>query len=232
MRIVVVDDEKEWRDKIRRYIENVVDEDLQLEIYESGEEFLKNAERYDIIFMDVEMEGMSGLEATKRYKEKYPDSHVAMLTSHYEMADQGYIVDAYRYISKDKMQKGIQEALADIQTVLRDGKKIVVNIVMRGKYEIAINNISYVEVLGRKTVIHVGSKQYECTETLQEICDKLEREGFYRCHQSFLVNLDDVEDYNKEDIFLKNGKVVMLSKRQRKGFEDAYFKRTFQCANK
>ena len=48
---------------------------------------------------------------------------------------------------------------------------------------------------------------------MKEMCNLLENEGFFKCHQSYLVNLDDVESYDTQDIYLKNGETIMLSKR-------------------
>lgn len=232
MRIAVVDDECVWREKIENYLKNIIAEYDLVHLFVSGKEFLEKSERYDIVFMDIEMKEMGGFETTKFYKEKYPGAVVAMLTSHDELCSQGYMVNAFRYISKTNMCKEIQEALCSLQKVLRNNKVVEMNILSIGKYKVDINNIIYVETYGRNTLVHLRGRNCICTESMKEICDKLEREAFFRCHQSFLVNIDDVEDYSKDEVLLKNGESILLSKRQRKKFEEAFFKRTFQCANR
>ena len=87
------------------------------------------------------------------------------------------------------------------------------------------NNIIYVETIKHNTLVHLRGNNYVCTQTMKEMCNLLENEGFFKCHQSYLVNLDDVESYDTQDIYLK-------SKRNKKDFETEYFKYTFQCANK
>ena len=67
---------------------------------------------------------------------------------------------------------------------------------------------------------------------MKEVCEKLEGDIFFKSHQSFLVNMDYVENCGKNEIILKTNEKVMLSKRKRKAFEEAFFKRTFQCANR
>lgn len=232
MRIAVVDDELVWREKIKNYLKKIVKKYDVVNVFVSGKDFLEKSEKFDIVFMDVEMKEMGGLETTQIYKEKYPGAVVAMLTTHDEMCSQGYMVDAFRYISKTDMYKGIQEALYSLQKVLRNNKTIEINILSKGKYQVDINNIIYVETCGRNTLVHMRGRNCICTESMKDMCDKLEKESFFKCHQSFLVNIDDVADYDKEDVFLKNGESIMLSKRQRKAFEEAFFQRTFQCANR
>lgn len=94
------------------------------------------------------------------------------------------------------------------------------------------NNIIYVETIKHNTLVHLRGNNYVCTQTMKEMCNLLENEGFFKCHQSYLVNLDDVESYDTQDIYLKNGETIMLSKRNKKAFETEYFKYTLQCANK
>lgn len=232
MRIAVVDDEAVWRKKIFDYLSKIIKEGDTLELFTSGEMFLEKSERYDIVFLDIEMKGIGGFETTKRYHNIYPGARVAFLTTHRELSDEGYTVSAFRFIDKLKMEEKIKEALRALQEVLRNNKLIEINISMKGKYSVAINNIIYVETHKHNTIVHLRSGIHECIDSMQDMCGKLEKEGFFKCHQSFLVNLDDVESYSKEDVFLKNGEKIMLSKRQRKDFEDAYFKRIFKCANK
>lgn len=78
------------------------------------------------------------------------------------------------------------------------------------------NNIIYVETIKHNTLVHLRGNNYVCTQTMKEMCNLLENEGFFKCHQSYLVNLDDVESYDTQDIYLKNGETIMLSKRNKK----------------
>lgn len=232
MRIAVVDDESAWREKIENYLRKIVNTQDDIDLFVSGEKFLEKSEKYDIVFMDVEMDKTDGFETTKIYKEKYPGAVVAMLTTHNEMCSQGYMIEAFRYISKTDMYKGIQETLFSLQKILRNNKTIEIHVLSQGEYQVDINNIIYVETHGRNTLVHMRGKDYICTDSMKEMSEKLEKEAFFKCHQSFLVNIDEVNDYSREDVFLKSGEKIMLSKRQRKAFEDAFFKRTFQCANR
>ena len=232
MQIAIVDDEIIWRQKIEKCLKKIVDKNDNIETFSSAEEFLNNKKKYDITFMDVEMDKIDGFEATKMYKDKYTDSVVAMLTTHDEMCGRGYMVEAFRYISKMDMTDGMQEALFSLKRILEDNKLIEVNVLSQGKYKIKIKNIIYVETYGRHTLIHMNGKIIECTDTMKEMCEKLEGNMFFKTHQSFLVNMDYVLDCGKDEIVLKTKEKVMLSKRQRKAFEEAFFKKIFQCANR
>lgn len=232
MKIAVVDDLTLWRKKAAHCVEGILAGECKIELFENGKLFLDRCEKYDIVFMDVEMDEMDGFETTKRYREKFPNAVVAMLTTHQEMCNRGYFVNAFRYINKDNMEEEIREALASLRNLNRNNKKIELNIISVGKIEVSENDILFIETEKRNLIVHTKKKDYICTNSMKEVCEKLERDGFFRCHQSYLVNLDEVETFDDKDIFLTNKERVMLSKRQRKPFREAFYKRTFQCANK
>ena len=232
MRIAIVDDELIWREKSYSYLKEIIEKDDSVEVFKSGYEFLEKRNKYDIVFMDIEMTEMDGWDTIKQYRILYPDAVVAMLTTHDEMCSKGYHVNAFRFISKQNINTELSEALSSLRKVLRKDKQIEINVLSQGTLKVNINNIIYVETIKRNTLVHLRGNNYVCTQTMKEMCSLLEEEGFFKCHQSYLVNLDDVDYYDAQDIYLKNGETIMLSKRNRKAFEIEYFKRTFQCANK
>lgn len=232
MKIAVVDDSALWRKKTVDYVDKILANDCKIEEFENGVSFLRKLDKYDIIFMDVEMNEMDGFETTKKYKYKYPKAVVAMLTTHQEMSNRGYLVDAFRYINKENMREEIREALVSLRNLNRNNKKIVVNVLSIGKIAIDENDILYIETEKRNLIVHTRTRDYISSDSMKDICEKLEQDGFFRCHQSYLVNLDEVDTFDDKDIFLTNNETVMLSKRQRKAFRDAFYARTFKCANK
>ena len=120
MKIAVVDDVQLYRDKAKSCIMKYYNNDISINIdfYESGEDYLDSEIKYDISFIDIEMEGMDGFETIKKAKQKYPEGVYMILTTHTEMCDRGYLVNAYRYINKEKMEELINEALSSAEIIL------------------------------------------------------------------------------------------------------------------
>lgn len=232
MRIAIVDDELIWRKKSYSYIKKIVEKNDSIDVFKSGNDFLEKHAEYDIVFMDIEMPEIDGWNTAKTYRIFYPESVVAMLTTHDEMCSKGYHINAFRFISKQNMEYELSEALSSLRKILRKDKQIELKVRSLKTLKVNINNIIYVETIKHNTLVHLRGNNYVCTQTMKEMCNLLENEGFFKCHQSYLVNLDDVEYYDAQDIYLKNGETIMLSKRNKKAFETEYFKYTFQCANK
>ena len=201
MRIAIVDDELIWRKKSYSYIKKIVEKNDSIDVFKSGNDFLEKHAEYDIVFMDIEMPEIDGWNTAKTYRIFYPESVVAMLTTHDEMCSKGYHINAFRFISKQNMEYELSEALSSLRKILRKDKQIELKVRSLKTLKVNINNIIYVETIKHNTLVHLRGNNYVCTQTMKEMCNLLENEGFFKCHQSYLVNLDDVLTSNSSIFF-------------------------------
>ena len=112
MKIAVVDNEKLWRQNIDTFVRKwYEDKELSLDIFESGDEFLKMKTKYDIVVLDVEMPEKDGFETAQEYRKLFPEAIIILLTIHLEMSRKGYVVNAFRYVDKTNMQYELEEAV-------------------------------------------------------------------------------------------------------------------------
>lgn len=225
MNIAIVEDAKEWTEKMKNVIQQTLKkEQTEIEIYSSAEEFLETGKEYQIVFMDIYLNGISGLEATIEYKSQFSKSIVMIVTSYKEYCREGYKVDAFRFIEKDNLKEEMQEGLEHALTKLRRYQTIEVHVPKQGKVMLVYKDIIYIETIKqeRKVIFHTTKQDYTAEEKITELTKRLEEDGFYRSNKSVLVNLDWVEKVSSDGIeaakkiFLKNGKKVSLGVKKRK----------------
>ena len=225
MNIAIVEDAKEWTEKMKNVIQQTLKkEQTEIEIYSSAEEFLEAGKEYQIIFMDIYLNGISGLEATIEYKSQFSKSIVMIVTSYKEYCREGYKVEAFRFIEKDNLKEEMQEGLEHALTKLRRYQTIEVHVPKQGKVMLVYKDIIYIETIKqeRKVIFHTTKQDYTAEEKITELTKRLEEDGFYRSNKSVLVNLDWVEKVSSDGIeaakkiFLKNGKKVSLGVKKRK----------------
>ena len=106
MKIAICDDEKEFRDLIRVYIEdylNTKDILYTIDTFISGEKFLNETfpSEYSIIFLDINMEGMDGITTAKKIRERGINSYIVFVTAYIDYSLEGYKVGAVRYLLKN-----------------------------------------------------------------------------------------------------------------------------------
>lgn len=236
MKIAIIDDEKLWRLKAKHEIDNYLKSigvPPQIFMYPSGERFLEQPEAFDIVFMDVEMDGIDGFQTTTAYKKMFPKCLVAMLTTHSEFYSTGYKVNAFRYIEKEKMSEEIKEALSSAITVLEKDRTIFFHIVNVGEIELPINEILFIETAKRNIKIHTREQQYLSNRTLSEIGQELGKYGFYFVHKSILVNLDAIIDIDAKNrkVSLCNGSCVTVAGQKIPELKKRYLEHKFAYGN-
>ncbi|MCM1227603.1 MAG: response regulator [Clostridium sp.] len=106
MRIAIVDDEKNFLSNLKNIIIESYPEPDKLNISEfgCGEEFIKDFKKsmYDVIILDIEMKELNGLETAEKIRSADNSVIIVFLTSHQEFALQGYEVNAFRYMLKNR----------------------------------------------------------------------------------------------------------------------------------
>lgn len=232
MKIAIVDDERYWRDKVYEYIaKKYSSKEVEIYTFENPEKYLGSSEKFEISFVDIEMPNMDGFTTITEARKNNEEAIYIILSTHTEMSRKGYMVNAFRYIDKVKIDEELEEAISAAEILLGRNEKISINIVNEGEREIVLKNIIYIETEKRSVLIHTKAGTFRCNDTLLEFEEKLEGKWFYRCHNVYIVNLDEIVSYKDNIIYLSNGADVDISKRKMREFKKAYLKRQFECAN-
>ena len=214
MRIAVVDDEELCRKSVERFIrEYPWKEDIIVDLFSSGEDFVKHDD-YDIVFMDIEMQGMDGFEAVRQYKENNEETTIIFLTTHTELSRKGYIVNAFRYIDKKEMKSEIDEALVAVEDLQSKNHIVSFHILFTGEISLRTKEIFFIETDKRNVIIHTKEKSYVSNRKIEELEDELHEWGFFRCHKSYIVNLGNIASFDKLNVYFRNGDKAMVSVRK------------------
>ena len=215
MRCIVVDDDE----LSRNIVEDLIAE-TDLELVQSCpsaiEAFnvLKN-EQIDLIFLDVDMPKMSGIDLIKSLTEL---PQIILITAHSEFAAESYEYDVTDFvikpISHSRFLKAVEKAKRNLQfpelTTSVSAKTIFVKSDSR-LVQIPIDNILYIEALGNYVNIYTSGGRYTVLSTMKEIENKLAGPKFARVHRSFIVKLDKIESI--EDNFINiGGKAIPIGK--------------------
>ncbi len=117
MKIAIVDDEQKWRNLALNVVRDYTDEADEIEVFNSGVEFLERNAEYNIVLMDIDMPEMDGFETIVNYKAEHLESIIIILTTHLDCARKGYLVDAFRYVDKTKMKVELKEAFEKVREI-------------------------------------------------------------------------------------------------------------------
>lgn len=231
MRISIVDDDAKWRERIKNEIlQYDKDRGFEIDIFKSGEEYLESQEEYDVSFVDIEMPGVDGFETIRRAGMSGREGLYIILTTHAEMCRRGYWVNAFRYIDKGHLEE-IEEAIDSAALVLGRNERIMLNVIGSGLREIVLKNIIYIETERHYIVVHTKQGPLKCSNNMKDVEDMLQGKWFSRCHNVFIVNLDEICRIEGRIAYLSNGADIDISHRRMSQFKKSYINRQYECAN-
>lgn len=218
MLIAVCDACYEGRQRVRELIEEYGrnrEQDIEVEEYSSGAALcsdISHVKEFDIIFLDVNIDEMDGLQAAKRINDIYPDIPIVLVASMISYALEGYRVNAARFLVKDDLDATISECLDDLRDKLRRRNQKAVFAFVEGNRELEIQKIIYIETDRHKNIFHTSDADYGLYKKLDEIEEELAPYGFVRVHQSYLVNMRYVDKISSYLMRLITGKEISVPK--------------------
>ncbi|MCX4320473.1 MAG: LytTR family DNA-binding domain-containing protein [Lachnospiraceae bacterium] len=222
MNIAVVDDEK----VIRQHICSLIKKQspgCRLMSFASGEELVQSNIRFDIIFLDIRMEGLNGIETAKNLKEKQKDILLIFITGMKEYVFDALDLYAFQYLLKPLDEKKFGEVLERALAEAGKRKERKILFVKAKNLTLDQSDILYIESRGKKVGIHTAGAEedIEIYAVMEELSAQLGEE-FYRCHRGYIVNLAYIAEYGKDSITLTNGARVYLAKKKYGEFVKAY----------
>ncbi len=220
--IAICDDEKHMSDHIRAMASDFFrkkNREICFRIFSSGEELLSYDGQIDILFLDIQMKGMDGIETARKLRAFKFRGFLIFITVLKEMVFQSFEVQAYDYLVKpmDKKQfaKTMDRLYASMQTASED------SLLVQKGYEgriIREDEIVFCEIIDRKIYLNLASGEvvdyYERIENLETKLDN----RFYRCHRSYLINLKHLKGYKNGTACMDNGKEIPVSRLRSKEF--------------
>lgn len=227
MRILICDDDVLIRERLQKYINDFFRHNNlkcpELLVFDSGEGLLADKGAKDIVFLDVEMPGVSGIYTGNELKKQNPNVIIFIVTSYMEYLDEAMRFQVFRYLSKpiDKQRlfRNLKDALHLHFTLVR---KIPIE-TKDGVHSTLSTDIIFVEAKERKVIIHTLDSNYESIHNIQYWADQLSDHSFFQSHRSFIVNMKYVDNFDHTLIHLCGQRFrAYLTRRKYTQFKNAY----------
>lgn len=220
--IAVCDDEMLDCCNMARDIKDILEE-MQITCiirqFRNGKELLQTAENFDIIFLDIMMDGMNGMKTAQLLRKKAFQNILVFVSSSREYVFDAYDVEAFYYLVKPVDLSKLKNILsrAVIKTAQYSDEFIIINKERQNK-KLLLDDIFYFEIMGRVVSVHSAGGIFDYYDRISVLEQNLRDKGFFRCHKSFLVNLRHVDTYDREEILLDNGEKIIVAKRRYEDF--------------
>ena len=223
MRIAVCDDDETAVSFLRELIESYPKQKLNADGYSSGEDLLRTGNIYDLIFLDIDMKGIDGIETARRIRIHDRKVKIVYVTSYKEYAGKAFSVHAFGYLLKpvkqEKIWKQIEDALLWQEDEAPEVKQVEFTAV-EGLVRLPVDMIYYFEYQNRRIYMKAKDTTYEMRGRISDIAGRMEEYGFSVPHKSFVVNLYHVKNIKGYEILMMNGEWIPLSQKQAVQFKE------------
>lgn len=236
MRIAICEDEPEFaeilNEQIRTYFTNY-HLPVQIDRYLSAEALLKADASCDILFTDIYMENMNGLQLFQRLREQGESIPIIFTTVSQEHAIDAFALGAVHYLVKPYSYERTEQALDRCMTYLKKIPGRVLEI-KNGSATIPLpqDSILYIEVQDKLCTIHTQKNEYHTYASLDSLFGMLDHDDFMKAQRSYLVNMNYIEAFQPNRLVLKNGKEIVPSRKNRGELKKQYQEFLFALARK
>lgn len=217
----ICDDDINFCEKVAGYIKNYFPE-VSVRIFHSGEELLEHTEKFDLIFLDVDMKGINGIETARKLRRRDKKVKIVYVTAYEDFVNYAFSVHAFGYlvkpITEENIQMQLQEAM-DYQTEEAQAQSVRLE-TEDGFEELNTKEIYYFEYLNRKIRVKAREREYTMKGSITRLADEMEKYGFAMPHKSFTVNLYHVKAIHGYDIYMMDGSVIPLSQKKSVKFRE------------
>ncbi|MBU5308301.1 LytTR family DNA-binding domain-containing protein [Clostridioides mangenotii] len=233
LEVFLCDDTESIIEKYKNILLNISKEkDIKINIttFSSAEHLLFDLEGKDcyadIIFLDILMGKMNGIELAKILRSRGCKSEIIFLTTSVEYVFESFDALPFNYIIKDKVTpKKFEEVFLKAASTV-DRKKTDMFVCESGSVvkKIPLNDILFFEVRNRITTVYYGESSFNFYSSMDKIEVSLAKKHFIRTHRSYLVNLRNVDKIEKNNIIITNGISVPLSLSNSKNVKSTFSK--------
>lgn len=229
MNIAVVDDSisfvDDFCDKIERICENY-NIDCGIDKLYDGYSIVENYNNFDLIFLDIEMPNIDGIEVSRQVNELKGENDtpfIVFVTNKDNLVFNALKQYPYSFIRKTHFDEDIEQCLVNVNNKLRE--KPIKYPVKDGRITKHFNpkDIMYIEKEKNYVVFHVKDRLYKERSKIDEKLYDLSEFGFVRTHIGYLVNMSYVAEMTNTEFTLYNGTKIPISKTYKNETKEKYF---------
>ncbi len=191
-----------------------------IEAFSSGEELISKNEYYDMIFLDIEMPGMDGIQAGEIIRQRNTECKIIMATSAVERYKEAFHIRAFRFVTKPFVADEIEETVDAVLSLKKDDDSIELYY-QRILCKVKLKDIQYIQAYNGYSEFLVGNRIFRKEVSLNNMEELLDMQFFSRIHRQYIINMRWITSYDNGEVKVGN-QVIPVSKRKRKEFEQEY----------
>lgn len=234
LKIAICEDNPIHSQLLKNTTLSLLERSCTIDTFSSSQEFQNSqelkAQQFDIVLMDIQLEDGSenGIALTQDINRLSPDTQIIFISQYLEYVSSVYETQHVYFISKDQLELYLPKALlAAVKNIRKTRQQYLYFKQKKRQIRILQNDILYMERVLRTTYIHTRALEepYVTSEKFQSLLERLPPD-FLLCHRSFLVNLNAVSTFSRENVTLLDGHTIPMGRVHYEPFKKAFARHT------
>ncbi len=207
MRVAICDDNKSVLDGLAAGLRNLDPEKNENRCFSGGEALLQVYEagkaEFDVIFLDIEMEGIDGIEVANRIRSLDRRVLIVFVTSHTVYMQKSFECRPFRFLVKPVSEEDLQKVYGEISQCLAEEQKAFVFMENKQHIRILGEDILFFESRGHWIILHKkDGRSHKILKNMKELLENVDGGQFFRIHRAFVVNMSFVYEIKNTELTL------------------------------
>lgn len=215
MKIAICDDERIFTDIFREKIEMTAEKcgiECTVSAFLNGAEMISMLNRFDAVFLDVDMPGLSGEETAEYIISSEKALPIIFVTNHDDFVFSSFRYRPFGFLRKRYIDSELEDIIKRLDKYLAEIERCYTFNSHNKLISVRLNDINYIEVYGHETLVHTENAVLTTSKALSAIEKELSEYGFIRTHKSYIVNTRYIFSVERNSIILSNGENLPVSR--------------------
>ena len=215
MKIAICDDERIFTDIFREKLEMTAEKcgiECTVSAFLNGAEMISMLNRFDAVFLDVDMPGLSGEETAEYIIGSEKTLPIIFVTNHDDFVFSSFRYRPFGFLRKRYIDSELEDIIKRLDKYLTEIERCYTFNSYNKLISVRLNDINYIEVYGHETLVHTANAVLTTSKALSVIEKELSEYGFIRTHKSYIVNTRYIFSVERNSIILSNGENLPVSR--------------------
>lgn len=215
MKIAICDDERIFTDIFREKLEMTAEKcgiECTVSAFLNGAEMISMLNRFDAVFLDVDMPGLSGEETAEYIIGLEKTLPIIFVTNHDDFVFSSFRYRPFGFLRKRYIDSELEDIIKRLDKYLAEIERCYTFNSHNKLISVRFNDINYIEVYGHETLVHTANAVLTTSKALSVIEKELSEYGFIRTHKSYIVNTRYIFSVERNSIILSNGENLPVSR--------------------
>lgn len=215
MKIALCDDERIFTDIFREKIEMTAEKcgiECTVSAFLNGAEMISMLNRFDAVFLDVDMPGLSGEETAEYIIGSEKTLPIIFVTNHDDFVFSSFKYRPFGFLRKRYIDSELEDIIKRLDKYLTEIERCYTFNSHNKLISVRLSDINYIEVYGHEILVHTANAVMPTSKSLSVIEKELSEYGFIRTHKSYIVNTRYIFSVERSSIILSNGENLPVSR--------------------